>query len=115
MPRTTTTCQTLTIGQLARRWGISRDHVRQIIQDGHLRGVFSIPSAGRYGAVVKIPLDSVLQAETENWAVTPKKGGRVRPRRSPQRDDPGPAFKHFPKLRATLGQPASGSDEAAQD
>lgn len=114
MPRAPTPCQTLTVGQLAKRWGISRDHVRQLIEGGHLGGVFSIPSAGRYGSVTKIPLDSVLQAETDNWAVTPKKPERARPKSSRRRDDSGPAFRHFPKLRASLELPASGSDEAAQ-
>jgi hypothetical protein len=116
MPRPQAQCQTLTLGQLAKRWGISRDHVRQLIEDGHLGGVFRVPSAGRYGAVTKIPLDSVLKAETENWAVTLKKPERARPRSSRRKDEPGPAFRHFPKLRrASLEQPASGSDGAAQD
>ena len=115
MPRPQAQRQTLTIGQLAKRWGISRHHVRQLIEDGHLGGVFCVPSAGRYGAVTKIPLDSVLKAETENWAVTLKKPERARPRSSRRKDEPGPAFRHFPKLRASLEQPASGSDGAAPD
>jgi hypothetical protein len=115
MPRTSTTCQALTIGNLAKRWGISRDHVRQIIEDGHLEGVFSIPSAGRYGAVTKIPLASVVQAETDDWVVERKKTEYARPKAPRRRDDSGPALKHFPKLRASPEQPASGSDEVAPD
>ncbi len=115
MPRKPTNCQAVTIGQLAKRWGISRDHVRQLLSDGCLPGVFTIPSAGRYGAVTKIPLASVVQAETEDWAAAREKTPRARPRPSRRGDDPGPAFRHFPKLRATHEQPASGSDGAAQD
>ena len=113
MPRPQAQRLTLTIGQLAKRWGISCHHVRQLIEDGHLGGVFCVPSAGRYGAVTKIPLDSVLKAETENWAVTPKKPERARPRPSRRGGDPGPALRHFPKLAASPA-PASGSPEASQ-
>jgi excisionase family DNA binding protein len=101
----------LTVGQLARRWGVGRDHVRQLINDGRLPGVFTIPSAGRYGAAVKIPLASVVQAETEDWVLAPDKQGQARPR-PPKRGDDGPALKHFPALAANP-EPASGSPGAA--
>lgn len=113
MPRTPTTCHCLTAGQLAKRWGIGRDHVRQLIDNGCLPGVFTIPSAGRYGAVVKIPLATVIEAETEGWALMPETMGKTRPKPPRKRDDSGPALKHFPKLRANL-EPASGCPEAAQ-
>jgi hypothetical protein len=69
----------LTLDQLAKRWGISRDHVRQLVDAGHLPGAFTIPSVGCYGAALKIPLSSVLRAETEAWLLTPKAKGRGRP------------------------------------
>lgn len=112
MPRPKTTCQALTVGQVAKRWGISRDHVQQLINDGCLPGVFTIPSAGRYGTVTKVPLASVIQAETELWARTPETTERARPKPSRRRDDSDPALKHFPKLRASLETPASGSPGA---
>jgi excisionase family DNA binding protein len=115
MPRRKTACETLTVGQLARRWGISRDHVRRLISDGRLRGAFTIPSTGRYGATVKIPLTSVLQAENESWLMAPAQTERARPKSPRRGDDPGPAYKHFPKLRANLEPPASGSGEGVQD
>jgi excisionase family DNA binding protein len=111
MPRRKTACETMTVGQLARRWGISRDHVRRLIDDGCLAGAFTIPSTGRYGATVKIPLTSILQAETESWVMAPAQAERARPKSARRGDDPGPAFRHFPKLRTNLEQPASGSDE----
>lgn len=97
MPRSKEDCQTLTVGQLARRWGISRDHVRQIIDEGRLPGVFRIPSAGRYGEAVKIPLASVVKAETEDWAVAPE-SSKAGPKRRPRKGDSGPALRHFPHL-----------------
>src|SRR5262245_50795361 len=101
MPRTAITCQALTIGQLAKRWGIGRNHVRQLVDDGHLAGVFTIPSAGRYGAVTKIPLAAVIQAETEDWASVPKAKNKARPKPPREKDGNGPALKHFPKLQVT--------------
>ena len=114
MPRAATSCQSLSVGQLARRWGVSADRVRKLVSTGLLPGAFTIPSAGRYGATVKVPLATVLQVEAEDWAVAPAKQG-ARPKRPRRGGDSGPAFRHFPKLRASLEQPASGSDGAAQD
>ena len=115
MPRSQSKCLSLTVGQLARRWGVSADRIRQLVQSGYLAGVFTIPSAGRYGATLKIPLSTVIQLETEDWAVALKKPQRAGPRSPRRRGDLEPAYKHFPKLRASLEQPASGSDGAAQD
>jgi hypothetical protein len=112
MPRSLTTCQALTLGQLAKRWAVSIDRVRQLVLAGHLPGSFTIPSAGRYGATIKVPLATVLQVEAEDWAVVPQ-GNRARPKRHRQNDDSGPALKHFPKL-ATSPEPASGCPGAAQ-
>jgi hypothetical protein len=101
----------LTIGQLARRWAISRDHVRQLLAEGRLQGAFAIPSAGRYGAAVKIPLESIVQAETSDWLLTPETKGQARPK-PPKRGDDGPALRHFPALAANP-EPASGCPGAA--
>jgi hypothetical protein len=113
MARTQTSCMALTVGQLARRWGVSADRVRQLIRSGHLPGVFTIPSAGRYGATVKVLLASVVRLETEGWALTPEAKGRVRTKASTRSDKSGPAFRHFLKLRASPEQPASGSGGGA--
>jgi hypothetical protein len=43
MPRTRTDHQALTVSQLALRWGISRDHARQLILAGLVPGAFTIP------------------------------------------------------------------------
>jgi hypothetical protein len=97
----------LTVGQLARRWGVSADRVRRLVEGGHLPGAFTIPSAGRYAATVKIPLATVVQFETEVWAVVPQSNrAGSKPRR--RGGDSGPALKHFPKLAASP-EPASGS------
>jgi hypothetical protein len=114
MPRSKTNCETLTIGQLARRWGISRDHARQLVDAGYLPGAFKIPSAGRYGATVKIPLASVIQAETEDWLLMPVGKTTAKPKPLRRGGDSGPALRHFPKLRA-MPEHAAGSLEAAGD
>jgi hypothetical protein len=71
MPRPKTKLEVLTPGQLARRWGLGIDRVRRLIQTGRLPGAFKVPSAGRYGETVRIPLAAVLQAEKE-WAIASK-------------------------------------------
>jgi hypothetical protein len=92
MPRTKAECQALTAGQLALRWGISRDHARQLILNGHVPGAFTIPSAGRYGAVLKVPLAMVIQVETEEWAIIPDPLRTARPKPpSHRRGNSGPA------------------------
>jgi hypothetical protein len=107
MPRVRTSCETLTIGQLARRWGVSADRVRKLILAGLMPGAFAIPSAGRYGATIKVPLTTVVQAEAQDWAIVPEKQG-IR-RKSPRRQESGgPALRHFPKLAAS-DQPGAES------
>jgi hypothetical protein len=111
MPRSPGSCQALTIGQLARRWGVGVERIRQLVHSGLLPGAFTIPSAGRYGATLKIPLATVIQVETEDWALIPQ-GKQTGPKPSRRKDDSGPALKHFPKLAASP-EPVSGSPEDA--
>jgi hypothetical protein len=90
-------CQALTVGQLAKRWGISTNRVRQLVEGGYLPGVFMIPSAGRYGTTLKIPLATVIQVERKNWALLLKgEQASPKPRRRPC--DSNPALRHFPAL-----------------
>lgn len=96
MPRTATQPGALTIGQLAKRWGVSGDRVRQLLECGLLPEAFRIPSAGCYGDTVKIPLSAVLQAETE-WRIIPATGTvkRKRDRRNGRLEA---GLRHFPEL-----------------
>jgi hypothetical protein len=97
--------QALTPGQLAKRWGIGVGRVHQLIAEGQLEGVFRIPSAGRYGDAVKIPLATVLRAERE-WAVASMQPDRPLPAK---RRGARPALKHFPELSADVPQPSAES------
>lgn len=69
---------TLTIGQLATRWSVSPERIRGLIDAG-LLDAFQIPSAGRYGATVKIPMAAVQSAE-QSWEITPRSTRREPPR-----------------------------------
>lgn len=80
MPRPQTQLEALTPGQLAKRWGISADRARSLAESGQIPGAFRIPSVGRYGETIKIPLAAVLETERE-WAIAPKGG---EPRRKPR-------------------------------
>lgn len=65
-----TKCESLTCGELARRWGVSVTRVHQLIEAGDLPDVFEIPAAGAFKRIVKIPMTSVLRAETA-WSISP--------------------------------------------
>lgn len=102
MPRPQTQLEALTPGQLAKRWGISLDRARRLAESGQIPGAFRIPSVGRYGETIKIPLAAVLEREQE-WAIVPKGG---EPRRKPrQRHGGSPPLKHFPELRPASPEP----------
>ena len=102
----------LTIGQLATRWGVSRDRVVSLIRNGALRNVFRIPSAGRFGETIKIPYHEVLEAEAR-WSITPAtQGAKVRKPPRSRCDSPG-HFKHFPELDSA-SEPPVDTHEAGQ-
>lgn len=67
MARSATQRGALSIGQLARRWGLGADRVRRLVDNGLLPGSFRVPSAGKYGEAIRIPLSVILQAE-KDWA-----------------------------------------------
>ncbi|QEG36204.1 hypothetical protein Pr1d_35160 [Bythopirellula goksoeyrii] len=84
------------IGQVAKKWGISPERVRQLILTGKL-GAFEIPSAGKYGKALRIPHEYVEAAEME-WAVESSILGRQSPQRS-HRNTSKSSLRHFPELR----------------
>lgn len=85
------------VGQLAKRWGVSVQRIKQLIDAGKIPGTFVIPSAGRFGSALRIPVDSVVQAE-QDWLVFPRID---RPRRVSSNDNAAstPSLKFFPELR----------------
>lgn len=87
----------LSVGQLAKRWGVGIERIRLLISTAKLPGAFEIPSSGRFGKSVRIPLETVLEAE-EEWAVTneasSKASIRARRRTQPVCDQ----SRHFPEL-----------------
>lgn len=111
MPRQKTVTIALSIGQLAKRWSVAENRIRELIDAGQLSGAFKIPSAGRYGETIKIPLDSILRAECD-WAVTPSTPESPPRRRRNVRNSA--AFKHFPEL-IDDHEPDAGCREDDQD
>ena len=109
MPRAPSKSETLSPGQLAQRWGIGVDRVRGLVECGQLPGAFEIPSSGRYGKAVRIPLATVMEVE-HSWAVvqSPQRNQRGRRQKSP------PTLEHFPELSATHPEPGDGSHEDDQ-
>lgn len=86
--------RTLTVGQVAKRWSVAVERVRQLVAAGYLPGAFVIPSAGRYGETVKIPL-AVVEAAEERWRLVPVAREAAKPV-PPTRGSS--ALKHFPDL-----------------
>jgi hypothetical protein len=98
MPRLKTQSEVLTIGQLAKRLGIGRDHARALVDKNIIRDAFTIPSAGRFGKAVRIPLASVLQAQRE-WTDSPAGHPRLTHPDRHRQNGRFPKLKHFPELR----------------
>jgi len=97
MARSATQRGALSIGQLARRWGLGADRVRRLVENGLLPGSFKVPSAGKYGEAVRIPLSTIQQAEKQ-WAISDH--GQVQMDRLPRRRRRGsrPKLTHLPEL-----------------
>ncbi|MFV2068268.1 MAG: helix-turn-helix domain-containing protein [Pirellulales bacterium] len=95
MKKNSTQPHAYSVCQVAKRWGISPDRVRQLIDAGRLPGTFRIPSAGRFGMALRIPAETVFQAERE-WEVGSPLAGRVERRR--RRSSCELTFRHFPEL-----------------
>jgi len=95
----------MTVGQLAGRWGVGRDRVMSLVLAGELPGTFVIPSTGRYGETLKIPFESVLDAEAR-WAIGGN--GKTKKRNRPPSMNNGskPNLKHFPELNGPPEPPA---------
>jgi len=92
----------LSVGQLARRWGVGVDRVRKLAESGLLPGSFRVPSAGRYGEAVRVPMANVLQAE-QDWTISAE--GQERTDRAPRRSrrETPPQLTHFPELNVQPG------------
>jgi hypothetical protein len=112
MPRPRAQPEALSPGQLARRWGLAVNRVRQLIETGCLPGAFKVPSAGRYGEAVRIPLASIVQAEQE-WAIDQTGSSTFYPKPRKRRGSMPPVLKHFPEL-ATPPEPDAASRGDAQ-
>ena len=91
MPTSEKSPQVLSVGQLANRWKVSPDRIRGLINSGHIPDVFQIPSAGRFGTTLKIPLSVVRQLEAD-WAVHPMK------RKKRRSANPDPELRHLTGL-----------------
>ena len=101
MPRHSSSRTTYSIGQLAKRWGVSAERIRHLIRAGKLSGCFEIPSAGKYGRAIRIPIQSVCEVEAI-WGMTPSISQETAKRR--KRADKVLTLKHFPEL-ASLSEP----------
>lgn len=89
---------TISISELAARWKLSRDRISTMIRQGLIPGAFRIPSAGRYGSAVRIPLSHVLSLE-DSWQVSPISQTSVQKSRH---RSVSPSSSHFPELLDSL-------------
>ncbi len=78
MPKPKTRRESLTQGQLAKRWGVAPRRIEELIREGSLPGTFVIPPSGRFGKTTKIPLATVVDAE-KSWRIQTDTGPTTAP------------------------------------
>ena len=78
MPKQKTGRESLTQGQLAKRWGVAPRRIEELIREGSLPGTFVIPPSGRFGKTTKIPLATVVEAE-KSWRIEAEAGPTTDP------------------------------------
>lgn len=108
MPRKPTPPSTYSIGQIAKRWAVSVDRVKRLIESGKLPGAFTIPSSGRYGEAVRVPKEVVQQVEAA-WQVMPN----LTRKRSTTRKTGNlskASFRHFPEFGPLPDAESPGDD-----
>ncbi len=94
---------TLSVRQLALRWGVGEQRIRSLIDAGFLLGAFKVPSSGKYGETIRIPIEAVRDAESE-WAIE-SESATGRKKRRPKRR--GAKLNHFPELSSPVLDSAS--------
>jgi hypothetical protein len=112
MPRPKTQCEALTVGQLAKRWGIGREYARDLADQEEILEAFTIPSAGCHGRTTRIPLAAVLTAQ-QHWANHPEDNPLLKRRQRRQPNGHCPNLRHFPELN-TEAEDAAQCPEDAQ-
>jgi hypothetical protein len=112
MPRPKPQCETLTISQLAKRWHIDRAYARDLAEQEEILEAFTLPSTGRHGKAVRIPIASVLQAQ-RHWANHPEDNPLLKRQRRRPTNGHSQKLKHFPELQAEPGDDAEcpGDDQ----
>ncbi len=99
---TSTALDTLTVSQLAQRWHVDPSRIHALIRAGFFPGAFRIPSAGRFGEAVKIPLADVLEAQ-KKWAIQPI--DTERPKRTTRGTVVTGGYRNFPELNPEAESP----------
>ncbi len=94
---------TLSVRQLALRWGVGEERIRSLIDAGLLLGAFKVPSSGKYGETIRIPIEAIRDAESE-WAIE-SDSATGRTKRRPKRR--GAKLNHFPELSSPALDSAS--------
>ncbi len=88
--------KSISVGRLAKRWGIGTERVQAMIRSGLIPGAFSMPSCGRFGQTIRIPLARIYEVEAR-WRLSPQET-KLR-QKSPQRQsEGGGSSSHFPEL-----------------
>ena len=98
--------ETISISALAKRWGFGVERVRSMIRAGMIPGAFAVPSCGRYGKAIRIPLSQVRELEA-NWRIVPMSANAA-----PSRRKAAQGRSHFPELTSEpdAESPSDGRD-----
>lgn len=84
--------ESLSVGQLAKRWAVGVDRIRKLIEEGQLPEAFRVPASGVYGEALRIPIKTIQAAEAK-WTVEK----RSQPRRK-KRPNGKAALLNFPEI-----------------
>jgi hypothetical protein len=84
--------ESLSVGQVAARWGCGRQRVHSLIRAGKLTA-FTLPATGPYHPTLRIPRAAVLAAEAA-WAELPEAVPVPRPKARPRTAEL-PRLKHL--------------------
>jgi hypothetical protein len=103
----------LTVGQLAKHWGVDKKRVLALIGVGELHPI-EIPPAGGYGSITKIPVSDIRAAE-QRWRRNSP--GPNEKRRHPRSRGNGkmPPLRHFPELNQQSPEDLPETDDTKED
>jgi hypothetical protein len=97
----------LSVSALAKRWGCGVERIHAMVRSGLIPGAFQVPSCGRYGKTIRIPIDAILRVEAK-WTIAAQTFETEVKNRTVRKV---PAPTHFPELMTELDVECPSTDQ----